>query len=194
MITQTQGGPFLVATPWSHHAGKQRLRPHQPPRRGPSPRPSPARAEPDADGRGHASDRAAGDHTKQREGHPAGPAEGRRDLPARKPPSSDPRQDRAALTGDPRNDENLIVAQLHVAFLKAHNVLVSQGLTFEQAQTVLRQHYQHIVVHDFLKRIADPAIVDAILTTGLPRLSTPIRRTSSCRWSSASPPTGSATR
>jgi hypothetical protein len=36
----------------------------------------------------------------------------------------------------------------------------------EQARTVLRQHYQHIVIHDFLKHVADPAIVEDILATG----------------------------
>src|SRR5712692_2426354 len=29
-----------------------------------------------------------------------------------------------ALIGDPRNDENLIVSQLHLAFLKYHNAVV----------------------------------------------------------------------
>jgi len=42
------------------------------------------------------------------------------DLP-REPRSPDFAHDRAARIGDPRNDENLIVAQLHLAFLKAHN-------------------------------------------------------------------------
>jgi nucleoid-associated protein YgaU len=87
------------------------------------------------------------------------------DLP-REPRSSDIRHDRAALIGDPRNDENLIVAQLHLAFLKAHNTLVAQGRTFEQARRLLRQHYQHIVIHDFLKRVADPQVVDRILQHG----------------------------
>ncbi len=88
------------------------------------------------------------------------------DLP-REPRSADILHDRAALIGDPRNDENLIVAQLHLAFLKAHNRLVDEGLTFEQARRVLRQHYQYIVIHDFLKRrVADPAIVDGILQYG----------------------------
>jgi len=63
-----------------------------------------------ADGRGHAPHRAAGDHTKQREGHPAGRLKGDdNDLP-RKPPSSDARQDRAARIGDPRNDETSSLA------------------------------------------------------------------------------------
>ena len=87
------------------------------------------------------------------------------DLP-REPRSADFQHDRAARIGDPRNDENLIVAQLHLAFLKAHNRLVDQGRTFAQARRLLRQHYQHIVIHDFLKRVADPAIVDGILTGG----------------------------
>ncbi|HWC40535.1 MAG TPA: heme peroxidase family protein [Actinomycetota bacterium] len=87
------------------------------------------------------------------------------DLP-REPRSPDFAHDRAARIGDPRNDENLIVAQLHLAFLKAHNRLVDQGRTFALARRLLRQHYQHIVVQDFLKRVADPAVVDSILANG----------------------------
>lgn len=75
-------------------------------------------------------------------------------------------EDRAAKIGDPRNDENTIVAQLHTAFLRAHNAIVSQGNNFEQARSLLRQHYQQIVVEDFLKRIAAPDIVQNILDNG----------------------------
>src|ERR687893_515469 len=81
------------------------------------------------------------------------------DLP-REGRSSDPERDRAARIGDARNDENTIIAQLHVAFLRAHNQLVEQGQKFGGASRTLRQHYQHIVLHDFLKRIVDPQIVD----------------------------------
>ena len=84
------------------------------------------------------------------------------------PRSSDILHDRAAMIGDPRNDENLIVSQLHLAFLKAHNQLVDQGKSFEEARRILRQHYQHIIVHDFLKRVADPTIVENILAQGTP--------------------------
>ncbi|WP_421657453.1 peroxidase family protein [Leptothermofonsia sp. ETS-13] len=87
------------------------------------------------------------------------------DLP-REPRNEDFKRDRAALIGDPRNDENTIIAQLHVAFLRAHNALVDQGKTFNEARTILRQHYQYIVLHDFLKRIVDPRIVDYILEHG----------------------------
>ena len=81
------------------------------------------------------------------------------DLP-REPRSEDPQHDRAALTGDPRNDENTIISQLHLAFLLAHNRLVDGGEDFRGARRTLRRHYQHVVLHDFLKRIADPQIVD----------------------------------
>jgi hypothetical protein len=81
------------------------------------------------------------------------------DLP-REGRSVDVVHDRAALIGDPRNDENLIIAQLHLAFLRAHNELVDQGNRFRSARRTLRQHYQHIVLQDFLKKIADPQIVD----------------------------------
>lgn len=78
----------------------------------------------------------------------------------------EPEYDRQALIGDPRNDENLIVAQLHVAFLRAHKALVENedlGMSFEQARRTLRQHYQWLVVHDFLPRIVDPRILSATL-------------------------------
>jgi nucleoid-associated protein YgaU len=88
------------------------------------------------------------------------------DVP-RDPPSASPLHDRAARIGDPRNDENLIVSQLHLAFLKAHNRLVDDGRSFDEARRILRQHYQHIVIHDFLRnRVCDGTIVDDILQNG----------------------------
>ena len=72
-----------------------------------------------------------------------------------------------ALTGDPRNDENLIVSQLHLAFLKFHNAVVNDlraGGThpadlFDEAQRRVRWHYQWLLVHHFLSAIVDPALV-----------------------------------
>ncbi|GAA2642438.1 LysM peptidoglycan-binding domain-containing protein [Paractinoplanes durhamensis] len=88
------------------------------------------------------------------------------DLPREPRDEGNIEHDRAAVIGDPRNDENLIISQLHVAFLRAHNALVEQGLSFAGARRVLRQHYQHVVVHDYLKRVADPAIVDDVVANG----------------------------
>ncbi|MBJ7450707.1 MAG: hypothetical protein JHC71_01330 [Blastococcus sp.] len=69
----------------------------------------------------------------------------------------------AAYLGDPRNDENLIVAQLHVAFLRLHNKLRDQGQTFEQAQQQIRWHYQWLIVNDYLPKIVGRSVVDGLL-------------------------------
>src|SRR5215218_7502165 len=88
------------------------------------------------------------------------------DLPRDPQNSGDPEKDRAARIGDPRNDENLIVAQMHVAFLRAHNELVRRGARFQEARRRLLRHYQHIVLHDFLKRIVDRRIVNDVINNG----------------------------
>ena len=87
------------------------------------------------------------------------------DLP-RGPRTGDPATDRAANIGDPRNDENTIVAQLHLAFLRAHNKLVDRWGSFTEPRRVLRQHYQYLVIHDFLMQVADKKIVKDILKDG----------------------------
>jgi len=66
-----------------------------------------------------------------------------------------------ALIGDPRNDENVIVSQLHLLFVRLHNRFVDHvaesggepDAHFTEAQRLTRWHYQWIVVHDFLPRI-----------------------------------------
>jgi len=92
------------------------------------------------------------------------------DLP-RKPRATDA-SDREAIIGDPRNDENLAVAQTHVAFLKFHNKVVDAlsiapaGSRFEMARKVVVQHYQSIVLHDFVRRIADPSVFTDVISHG----------------------------
>ena len=69
-----------------------------------------------------------------------------------------------ALIGDPRNDENVIVSQLHLAFLLAHNTLVGRARDmnhpdpFNAARRTLRWLYQYIVWNDFVRRIANDQI------------------------------------
>ncbi|HYH81946.1 MAG TPA: heme peroxidase family protein [Longimicrobium sp.] len=81
-----------------------------------------------------------------------------------------------ALIGDPRNDENLIVSQLHLSFLKVHNRVVDhirahgveggekvpEPAVFEEAQRVVRWHYQWIVVHEFLPKTIGDATYQAL--------------------------------
>lgn len=80
-----------------------------------------------------------------------------------------------AIIGDSRNDENLAVAQTHLAFLKFHNKIVDkleteQGLTgntlFESAKEEVVKHYQWIVLNDFLPLITDNEVLSDVLNNG----------------------------
>ena len=67
-----------------------------------------------------------------------------------------------AILGDPRNDENVILSQFHVAILRFHNAVIdrlradpslagkSAQEIFQLAQRQVRWHYQWIIVHEFL--------------------------------------------
>jgi len=81
-----------------------------------------------------------------------------------------------ALIGDPRNDENLIVGQTHLAFLRFHNKVVDwlredptrreaplRKTIFEEARDTVIWHYQWIVVHDFLRRLLDEKQLGIVL-------------------------------
>jgi hypothetical protein len=80
-----------------------------------------------------------------------------------------------ALIGDPRNDENLIISQLQVAFVRFHNAVLdrtghehplwSKDDVFKLAQQQVRWHYQWVVVHDFLRRLVGEAVIADILAT-----------------------------
>ena len=78
------------------------------------------------------------------------------DVPRTKP-SNSPLTDRVARIGDPRNDENTIISQLHVAFLHAHNKLM-RNHSFANARSELVKLYQTIVVEDYLTRIIRPDV------------------------------------
>jgi len=60
-----------------------------------------------------------------------------------------------ALIGDPRNDENRIVAQLHCALLRFHNRMndVMAATDFQSVRRQVRWHYQWVLVTDFLSTV-----------------------------------------
>ena len=77
-----------------------------------------------------------------------------------------------AIIGDPRNDENLIVSQLHYAMLRLHNRVVDSlvaanfaGDIFVEAKRLVTHHYQWAVLNDFLGRICGKRVVDAARTS-----------------------------
>ncbi len=73
-----------------------------------------------------------------------------------------------ALIPDDRNDENLLIAQMHVQFLCLHNHFVEQikrhsptldaNALFDRAKAANQNAFLHIVYHDFLKVMLHPSI------------------------------------
>ena len=80
---------------------------------------------------------------------------------------------RVALIADPRNDENLIVAQTHLAMIHFHNrVLDKQPSSvpatqrFTRARKRVSLHYQWMIRHDYLPRICSASVLDDVFTNG----------------------------
>jgi hypothetical protein len=76
-----------------------------------------------------------------------------------------------ALIADPRNDENVVLAQLHLGMIRFHNAVVdllagsgdSGTVLFNEAQRQVRWHYQWALVNDFLPRLVESSQVEAAL-------------------------------
>jgi hypothetical protein len=81
-----------------------------------------------------------------------------------------------AIIGDPRNDENRVISQMQLGFLRFHNRVVdaiaarpnapSGGALFARAREAVTWHYQWIVVNEFLRTVCGNWIVDDILANG----------------------------
>jgi Animal haem peroxidase len=80
---------------------------------------------------------------------------------------------RKAIIPDPRNDENLAVAQTHAAMIRFHNRVldslpasVPAAQRFTQARELVTKHYQWMVRTDYLPRICRPNAVDNVFDSG----------------------------
>ena len=80
---------------------------------------------------------------------------------------------RKALIPDHRNDENLAVAQHHLAFIRFHNRVVDKlpastppGARFERARRRVVRHYQWMLRTDYLPRICERSVVDDVFANG----------------------------
>jgi hypothetical protein len=75
-----------------------------------------------------------------------------------------------AIIADPRNDENLIIVQLHIAFMRFHNAMVDylrdQGYTsdlvFVSARRLVRWYYQWLMIHHYLKLVIGGPMLDQL--------------------------------
>jgi hypothetical protein len=80
---------------------------------------------------------------------------------------------RKAIIPDPRNDENLAVAQTHLALIRFHNRVVdtlpatlAPSKRFNRARRIVTRHYQWMIRTDFLPRICAPGVVNDVFTNG----------------------------
>ncbi len=81
-----------------------------------------------------------------------------------------------ALIGDPRNDENRIIGQIHLAMIRIHNKMVDRLAAqpnppeghdlYDAARHEVTWHYQWNVVHDFLVAMCGEGVVNRILSDG----------------------------
>jgi Animal haem peroxidase len=93
------------------------------------------------------------------------------DLPRRT--SGPARRRRRAVIPDPRNDENLAVAQTHLAMIRFHNRVVDtlpssvpQAQRFLTARETVVKHYQWLLRHDYLPRICDGRVLRDVFRNG----------------------------
>jgi Animal haem peroxidase len=80
---------------------------------------------------------------------------------------------RKAIIPDPRNDENLAVAQTHLAFIRFHNRVVDTlpasvppAQRFVEARERVVRHYQWMLRTDYLPRICTPGVVSNVFNSG----------------------------
>lgn len=79
-----------------------------------------------------------------------------------------------AVIADPRNDSHVLISQLHLALLKAHNAFVDEVRlggaandgVFDEAARQLRWHYQWIVLNEFLPALIGRTFADQVLREG----------------------------
>ena len=79
-----------------------------------------------------------------------------------------------AIIGDPRNDSHTVIAQLHLAMMRAHNRFVEDArrlgvrdaAVFQWAVHEMRWHYEWAILHEFLPMLAGTQIVDDVLANG----------------------------
>jgi hypothetical protein len=84
-----------------------------------------------------------------------------------------------AIIGDKRNDENSLVSQIHLSFIKFHNAVVTQlkmihpdlkGTDlFNTARNEVRWAYQKLVIEDFLPRIVQAKVLADLQTAKTPQ-------------------------
>ena len=96
-----------------------------------------------------------------------------------------------ALIGDPRNDENRIVAGIHTLFIRFHNQMVdavrrenprlTNAQVFTEARRRVVQQYQQLVLFDYLPRIVDGQTFNDVVRARGGRIAPNLRFYNACQ-------------
>ena len=95
-------------------------------------------------------------------------------------PNDLPRREETGVGGAPlpaipdeRNDENLAVGQTHLMWMLFHNNMVGaieskhpdkdEASIFAEARSLVTRHYQHIVLHDFVRRLIQEDVYKEVI-------------------------------
>jgi Animal haem peroxidase len=83
-------------------------------------------------------------------------------------PDDLPRIDGVAQIPEPRNDDNVIVSQLHLFWQRLHNFVVSKGYASgpDEARRIVTLVVQLLVVEDFLQQILAKPVFDSYFRDG----------------------------
>lgn len=73
-----------------------------------------------------------------------------------------------AMIADLRNDDNLPLAQTHMAVLRFYNAILARlpHLTEADARGLTVTHFQSVVLHDLLPRLIDPIVYEDVMRNG----------------------------
>ncbi len=82
-----------------------------------------------------------------------------------------------AIIGDPRNDENRIISQMQLLFIRFYNKIYDQlaagelaghsdAEIYEEARKAAVWHYQWIILHEFLPTIIGQNLINTIIAEG----------------------------
>jgi hypothetical protein len=93
-------------------------------------------------------------------------------------PEGEVRVSAEPLLADPRNAENLALAQTHVAFIHFHNKVAADlegrhpaghytaDKLFEEARAEVVRHYQWVILYDFLPQLVRADVLDCVMRHG----------------------------
>jgi len=123
----------------------------------------------EASARFYADDR----HLKTGRTNRSGPDQARDGFDLPRGAGTNRRSKRRAVIPDPRNDENLAVAQTQLAMMRFHNRVVDKlpastpaAARFSRARRGVVKHYQWMIRHDYLPRICRASVLNDVFDRG----------------------------